>query len=288
VKIAYGSSQPRRLVAVVTPVPRFPLTADEVISVRHLRKYLGAFDRYIVASQSLPEDFSDFALKQFPASYFSNHLSYNRLLLTKEFYRAFAAYEYILIYQLDCLVFADNLEEWCRQGWDYVGAPWLKNEAFPEEGFFAVGNGGFSLRRVPSALAVFRSKRLVQDPELRGSDPGRLASIYERVDSRSPVTRVMRAIKIFLHRRGYHNDVRWLTKRLADVGLYEDYFWSLGAPAYVPDFRVPTPIEALSFSFETAPRYCLAANSGRMPFGCHGWTKYDRPFWEPFLLAQSD
>jgi len=281
-------SIPRRLVAVVTPVPRFPVTSDEEISIRHLRKYLGRFDRYMIGPRRLPEGFSDFTLRQFPARYFSNHLSYNRLLLTEKFYRTFEAYEYILIYQLDCLVFAGNLEEWCRQGWDYVGAPWLRNEAVPEEGFFAVGNGGFSLRRVSSALAVLHSKRLVQDPALRGSDPGRLASIYKRLGPRFPVARLIRAIKIFLHRRGYHNNIRWLTKKLANVGLYEDYFWSLGACAYVADFRIPTPVEALNFSFETAPRYCLAANSGRMPFGCHAWTKYDRSFWEPFLLSQSD
>src|ERR1700724_4609739 len=113
----------KRLVAVVTPVPRFPLSADEEISVRHLREYLGKFDRYIVGFQSLPKEFSDFKLKKFPGKHFVSVYAYNRLMLTKNFYRAFAAYEYILIYQLDCLVFSPSLEDWCRKGWDYVGAP---------------------------------------------------------------------------------------------------------------------------------------------------------------------
>ena len=42
--------------------------------------------------------------------------------MKEKFYRAFADYEYILIYQLDCLVFASSLEEWCGKGWDYVGS----------------------------------------------------------------------------------------------------------------------------------------------------------------------
>jgi hypothetical protein len=277
-----------RLVAVVVPVARFPLTADEEISVRHLRKYLGGFDRYIIGPQRLPKEFSDFKLKRFPAQYFTGVYEYNRLLLTEEFYRAFAAYEYILIYQLDCLVFASNLDEWCRKGWDYVGAPWLKNMANPEEGFSAVGNGGLSLRRVRSALAVFRSKTKVPDEHLRRPPPGRLRSIYDRINPSSPLRRFIRKTKTVFHFQSYKNNVPLRAQQVADRNYHEDYFWSYEARRYAEDFRIPEPVEALPFSFETAPRYCLTANSGRMPFGCHAWTKYDRTFWEPFLLPPSD
>ena len=273
--------------AVVTPIPRFPLSADEKISMRHLRKYLGAFDRYIIGPRSLPKEFSDFKLKRFPEKYFTGVFEYNRLLLTEKFYRAFAAYEYILIYQLDCLVFAGNLEEWCRKGWDYVGAPWLNNLDKPEEGFLAVGNGGFSLRRVPSALAVFRSRRPVDDPEMRGADPGSLRFVYERLGAESTLARFIRQTKTWLHRHGYKNNVPRRAQHLAHHNYHEDYFWAYEAARYVEHFRIPTPREALDFSFEMAPGYCLAANSGRMPFGCHAWTKYDRAFWEPFLLPPS-
>jgi hypothetical protein len=274
----------RRLVAVVVPVGRLPLTADEQISMRHLRKHLSAFDRYIIGPQSLPQQFSDFKLKRFPDRYFAGVYEYNRLLLTEKFYREFEAYEYILIYQLDCLVLAGNLEEWCRKGWDYVGAPWLKNMADPAEGFAAVGNGGFSLRRVRSALAVFRSKVPVDDPEMRGADPGQLRFLYKRLGNNSMPERFIRRTKTWLHRHGYKNDVPRRALHLADLQYHEDYFWAYEAGRYVKEFRIPAPPEALDFSFETAPRYCLAANSGRMPFGCHAWAKYDREFWEPFLL----
>jgi hypothetical protein len=287
VKIFREPNPPEWLVAVVIPVVRFPLSAEEEISMRHLRKYLGGFDRYIIGPQRLPKEFLDFKLKRFPERYFTGVYEYNRLLLTEKFYRAFAAYEYILIYQLDCLVFAGNLEEWCRKGWDYVGAPWFKNLANPHEGFSAVGNGGLSLRRVRSAVAVFRSKLPVEDPEMRGADPGRLRFIYERLGSASPFRRFIRGTKTMLHRYGYKNNVPRRTQQLADVNYHEDYFWAYEAGRYVDDFRIPAPLEALGFSFETAPRYCLEANSGRMPFGCHAWTKYDRSFWEPLLLPPS-
>ena len=271
----------------MVPVPRFPLSPDEEISVRHLRKHLGGFDRYMIGPRSLPKEFSDFKLKRFPTRYFTGLYEYNRLLLTEKFYRAFADYEYILIYQLDCLVFAGNLEEWCQKGWDFVGAPWLKNSENPEEGFAGVGNGGLSLRRVRGALAVFRSRRPVDDPEMRGADPGTFRFVYERLGAGSPVARVIRRTKTWMHRRGYKNNVPRRTHILADDNYHEDYFWAYEAGRYVVGFRIPEPREALNFSFETAPRYCLAVNSGKMPFGCHAWTKYDRAFWEPFLLPPS-
>jgi hypothetical protein len=44
--------------------------------------------------------------------------------------------------------------------------------------------------------------------------------------------------------------------------------------------------EALRFAFEAAPRECFERNGRRMPFGCHAWEKFDRGFWEPFLLRE--
>lgn len=284
VKLLYERSRPKRLVAVVTPVVRLPLSGEEEISLRHLREYLGGFDRYIIGLQRLPKTFFDFKLRRFPVHCFKDRYSYNRLLMTEAFYRAFAKYEYILIYQLDCLVFASNLEEWCRKAWDYVGAPWLNNPEDPSQGFSRVGNGGLSLRRVKSALAVLRSEHLVEDPRVLGEQVGRMRFIYERLKPPSQVKRAIRGAKTLLYRSGYHNNVRWLAQNLANVDVNEDLFWSIKAPRFVADFRIPIPFQALDFSFELAPRYCFQANSGRLPFGCHAWAKYDRDFWQPFLL----
>ena len=280
-----GNTSHKRLVAVVTPVVKFPLSAEEEISLRHLRKYLGGFDRYIIGPQKLPKEFSDFTLLRFPARYFADRYGYNRLLLMTRFYRAFAEYEYILVYQLDCLVFGSNLEEWCGKGWDYVGAPWLRDPEDPTKGFSAVGNGGLSLRRVQSALEVLTSKQFLEDPKTRGLKPGHHSKIiYEHLESRPQLKRMIVAGKTFLHGWGYHNNVRWLVRKMARDKSHEDLFWSYEARKVVRDFRIPEPREALEFSFELAPRYCFEMNCGRLPFGCHAWSKYDREFWEPFLL----
>jgi thiol-disulfide isomerase/thioredoxin len=75
---------------------------------------------------------------------------------------------------------------------------------------------------------------------------------------------------------------------LVKLNYHEDYFWAFEAPKVMNDFRIPVPREALEFSFEVAPAYCFAENSGRLPFGCHAWKKHDPKFWRPFLLRESD
>jgi hypothetical protein len=269
----------------VTPVVRFPLSPEEEISLRHLRAHLGRFDRYIIGQQSLPNDFSDFSLLQFPVRYFNDRFGYNRLVLMEEFYRAFTEYEYILVYQLDSLVFASDLEDWCRKGWDYVGAPWLRDTEDPTKGFSVVGNGGFSLRKVQRAIEVLTSKQFLEDPKTRGSQTGpRSKIIRDRLESTPLLKRLFVAGKTFLHRCGYHNNVRWAVRDTVRTNRHEDHFWAYDARKFVKQFRIPSPQEALEFSFELAPRYCFEVNGARLPFGCHAWFRYDRDFWEPFLL----
>jgi hypothetical protein len=61
-------------------------------------------------------------------------------------------------------------------------------------------------------------------------------------------------------------------------------FWANRGSHYYPGFKL-APIEvALKFGFECVPRYCYRLNNNELPFGCHAWEKYDKKFWEPFLL----
>ncbi len=113
-------------VIITVPVYRLPLTPDEKTSIRHLRHYLGGFDITIIAPESLhlaEPLLADLPVMRFDPAYFKGIAGYNQLMLSTEFYRRFQKYEYILIYQLDCLVFSSDLSAWCQKGWDYVGAP---------------------------------------------------------------------------------------------------------------------------------------------------------------------
>jgi hypothetical protein len=269
----------KKLVAVVTPVYRLPLNAQEEISFKHLRLYLGKFDRYIIAPKTLSVAWPDFRIRYFNNVFFSGISEYSRLLVTKQFYQAFAEYEYILIYQLDCLVFSSDLEYWCAQHWDYAGAPWFRDyESNSAGGFWAVGNGGLSLRHVASALAVLESKLFYDDPVERGKT--RYFQMSPRLGA------LACSSKTFLHRHGYRNTIKWYLKKSAgERDFHEDRFWAFDARRFMPQFRIPSPQEAVAFSFECAPQYCFKANSERLPFGCHAWTKWDCNFWKPYLLA---
>lgn len=273
-------NRPRKnaTVAIVVPHHRFPLTADEETSLRHLRHHLGGFDTYWVGPAGVAFEGRDFRVQTFDPAFFATHAGYNRLLMSKVFYEAFAAYEFMLVYQLDCLVFNGALEAWCHKGWDYVGAPWIdEGRDGAADTFRSVGNGGLSLRRVSRHLEVLNARALRHDPlEYAWQTP--------RATSLPFLQRIERRIRRNFYAIGVGNDINACVHDWLGRGLYEDGFWATQARYFCPDFRIPDAREALPFSFETAPSFCFQENGGRLPFGCHAWAKNDRAFWKPYLL----
>jgi hypothetical protein len=77
-------------------------------------------------------------------------------------------------------------------------------------------------------------------------------------------------------------------KRWRRFPFYEDSFWSIEAPKFDREFRVPTAEEALPFAFEVDPRWCYEKNNRKLPFGCHAWAKYDKEFWMEVLNKDAD
>jgi hypothetical protein len=266
-------------VAVVVPAYKRPqFTSDEEISFRHLEHFLGRYDKFLVVPKSLDIERPGFHLQRFPDSYFGSAVANNKLMLSSIFYRAFREYEYILIYHLDALVFSDGLLEWCAADWDYVGAPWLQSADSPWVGTPRVGNGGLSLRKVASFLRVLSSNKYWIDPE----------RYWQSVSSGKP-----------WYARGVHLPQKWFkhihrfngVQREAELWPLrpdgtknEDHFWSDRAQYYDPQFKVAPFEVGLRFAFEVVPRQCFEINQYDLPFGCHAWPRYDRSFWEPYLL----
>lgn len=153
-------AEKKKQVAVVVPVWRAKLTADERCSLEQLQRVLGNYPRFFVAPLSLQPAYGrlgrGFQTTRFPDSFFRNYRSYSHLLLSPSFYEAFAAYEYILIYQLDAFVFSDRLRDFCAQGYDYIGAPVRYSAPVWRLADARVGNGGLSLRRVSSCRRIAR------------------------------------------------------------------------------------------------------------------------------------
>lgn len=272
---------PSRLVAIVVPLStRAELAPDEQVSLRHLRRHLGRYDRFLLAPEGLDPGLDDFRVKRFPRRFFGSAAAHGRLLYSWKFYKCFEDYEYVFFYHLDSLVFSDQLEDWCRAGIDYIGPPWIPCEDSPWVKQARVGNGGFTLLRVASALRVFANRYRAEpktywlDTFSRNARPW-MVRVVERIARAAPRMPVVRALA-----------GEWRRSESPEAcGRNNDLFWSDRAVGYLPEFRVATLEQGLRFGFEVAPRRCLEMAGGRMPFGCHAWARYDRAFWEPHLLA---
>lgn len=270
------SVTPRKLAAVVlTLSTKTDYTPDEELAFRHVRHHLSRYDKYVLIPSDHPAIYPGFIPKRFPPRFFGSAQAHGRLLLSEGFYRAFLDYEYILIVHLDALVFGDELIDWCRRGYDFIGAPWLISPDTPHITESKVGNGGFSLRRVRSFLRVLASREYFVDPD----------EYWRRYCERS--SRMAQAVnwpRKYVKRLGFFNDVKWHVKWAVHGDVHEDRFWAEYATHYDPSFRIAPVGEALRFAFEAEPRRSFERIGSRLPFGAHRWQKFDRAFYEPYLL----
>lgn len=258
-------------VAIVIPTHKSSLNSDDLISLKHLRKFLNGYDKYFVIPEKVSSkkfNQNGFKYLKFPNNFFGTWRGYNELLLQKGFYKNFEKYDFILIYQLDVLVFSDQLLEWCNSGYDYLAPPWFRpvigtlthKKGLPPSG----GNGGFSLRKVKSALKV-------------------LKEVEKRVTRNSNSDRIRKFWMIWAILTGKSHQI-WLNAPADNYPFAEDGFWSLEAPKYLSSYKVAPFKEALKFGFERFPRKCFQLSNNKLPFGVHAWKKYDEVFWKPYIL----
>jgi hypothetical protein len=265
----------KELVCVVIPLYKNTLTHYEQISLNQCLKILKNYPIYFVKPQALSIDeisknAENLRVESFSNDYFESVQSYNRLMLSEEFYGRFAQYEFMLIYQLDAYIFRDELTDWCHKGYDYIGAPWrieidfdskvkefiwnfkkkialwfdLKENIYgkygPKEIIFkrSVGNGGFSLRRVGKFLNL--------------------------------IPKHQKTIEKYLQLAHSH------------PAYNEDAFWCIELNRYYNRLRIPDWKIALKFGVEQLPQKAYQLNGG-LPFGCHAWDIYETDFWKQFI-----
>ena len=108
--------------------------------------------------------FPEIKVKRIDGKWFKSLDSYNSMCVSKWFYEMFSEYEYMLICQLDVWLNKDDILEWCKKGYDYIGAPIVVSTArwhnyrIDTDGNViitpAVGNGGFSLRKISTFIEI--------------------------------------------------------------------------------------------------------------------------------------
>jgi hypothetical protein len=158
--------------------------------------------------------------------------------------------------------------------YDYIGAPWKRGWDSAEEDspFIGVGNGGFCLRKVKSHLRVLKSFSYINKPSF-------LAKSWFNRNLRHKLSSVPSVVLDLTLR----NNTYFLFNNYRGN---EDVFWGQVAFENFNWFNVAPIDEAIKFSFELHPHSLFLKNQENLPFGCHGWWKYDFEFWKPFILKE--
>jgi len=267
------------------------LTDYEIISLKRCYEVLFSYDIRLIVPENLnvshyrkylPNPTFDFIDPIWQSTY----ANFNKLKIASFLYKRYSCFEYILFYEPDAYVFSNELDFWCNKGYDYIGAPWFTNCKSYESGnqLWRIGNGGFSLRKIQSHLHLLRNLKFIEFvysyPDF--SIKGHIANI----------DRLYEQFNTVISKEKSHFEENFVGN--------EDGFWSLYSKdlidefinsnktklawvfkkAIIKQFNVPTPMEAVGFSFEQSPRYLFELNQNKLPFGCHAWHKYDILFWK--------
>lgn len=250
------------------------ISTYEQISLQQCQKVLGKYPIRLVCPRDISIDCYRHVVPSLEIDYvspkwMSTYQMYNKLKTSPFLYKRYHNYEFMLTYELDAFVFRDELEYWCSQDYDYIGAPWFEGQhKATEDSFFAgVGNSGFSLRRVDQCLRSLYSFSYVYAPK----------DIWNHWLS---IGRPIRgAISVAKNSTITNNTFSLFNSYLGQ----EDFFWGKHINQNFDWFRIPPEQEAWKFSFEVNPKVLFERNNRQLPFGCHAWWKYDLDFWRPHI-----
>jgi hypothetical protein len=269
----------------MVPLPTPDLSPEDEVSMRHLRRHLDAYDKFLLVPQGMQVEQPGFKVMELDRRHFGSAANHNRMLYRTDFWERFADYEYVLMYHLDALVFSDQLEEWCSKGLDYIGAPFIRCDGAPWVKEERVGNGGFALYRVSSVLRVLWN-RYLQDPSKFYED-----RCWRFIEFQQKLLRPVRAAAPSWMRGRATAPLVQKLRKMDHIEVNQrgnDLFWSDAAKELLPGFKVGSFEEGLAFAFEMEPRRCLERTGGKLPFGCHAWARYDRAFWEAYTIKAGE
>lgn len=244
---------------VAIPIYKNQFAQDEIISITRTIEILGMQYKIVfIAPEKIRsvKEFPDIAILHFPDLYFESIASYNRLLISLEFYLRFYEYDYLLICQNDCYLFENNLEYFINLNFDYIGAPWITHaqekfwrgyiKVLPQLGcklLFSyltnkksihVGNGGFSLRKISAFKNVLQNH----------------------------------------------------SKKISNIRMQEDQIVSVAFPYLDSNFSIASLNIALSFSFDADAAIAFQMNNYQLPMCAHkfrGYDDVDASFWKKYI-----
>lgn len=265
-------------IAIVLPVYKEEITPFEQISLNQCFAILDNYPIVFLSSKKMEngifhKKYCDVAHFIFiENSYFESIKSYNYLMLSEWFYEFFLSFKYILIYQLDCFVFRDELCIWANRGYSYIGAPWLFKDFADgnKTNHHDVGNGGFSLRNVKHCIEILNSSKKVFSFK---------EYIFNLKNSQKSLI-FLRALKHFIMKP---EKIYYSFKTIRHyAAINEDEVFAIAGNRF-EFFNIPHGQVAISFAFEKEPKKSFQLNNKQLPFGCHAWNKYGINFYRPIF-----
>ena len=240
--------------AIVIPIYKESLTPEEIISLKQCYKVLNKHKIFFAAPTNL--DIIPYKaiigniinIERFEDKYFESISGYNSLMLSSEFYKRFKNNEYILIYQLDCHVFKDELDFWCDQGYDFIGSPWLDYK------YYNLNNYQKLFFQLKMKISTIISPTKISKERLTNQVGNGGFSL--------------RNTKVFYNVCLQHNSNKLQKFKDSNdsAGMYnEDVYWSF----FAKNIKKPSYKKALKFSIDNGVSIGLNFNNGKVPFGCH-------------------
>ena len=210
---------------------------------------------------------ANYKFEYFDKDCFSSIQSYSKLCLNPDLYKRFETYDYMFLFQLDGWIFKDELEYWCNQNFDYIGAPWFEGyENANEKSRFITpsGNGGVFLRKIDKFIVCCSKLSKIQN--MRYYNFEHFKTYY----------------------KGHYNQIRYYFAKSNSVkanisNANEDYIVVNFFNKLDKTFKVAPPEIALRFSFENLPARLYEMNDKLLPFSCHAWERYGKDFYKDFI-----
>lgn len=265
---AYAQSAPQRFngnnydekSVVITFVWR-DMNLKERCFFRQNVKILGQHPFCIVHPKSysvdyLKQEYPGLSSLALDDTHFQSVWTYNNMMLSPWFYDLFSDFEYMLICQTDAYVFSDQLNHWVSLGYDYIGAPWMLNDKPYER---LIGQWVIRvLKKQPIRNNRLHSAHLFHNVGNGGFSLRRISKMKEIMERNQELVQSV---------HGKHEKM-------------EDIFISIILKAK-ENLNIPHWKQALYFSFEKAPAWCLKLTKGVFPFGCHDTNaRYWDSFWK--------
>lgn len=256
---------------LVTFLHKKKINSYEKICLKQINNKFKDIDKFVVTFNNeeieklIDKFFFKFKKIFFNRKYFKSTLTYNKLCSSIEFYEKFTDYKYILICHLDTYVNYNNINQYIKLDYSYIGAPSAYKSFFDKKKLTRVKlfcNGGFCLRKVDHFLMVLKSNKLKL--------PINKYIFYDFIKSRKNFTNFIKLFFQTLAQTSRSRGSYFAEKFYAN----EDVFWSYYAKFFYENFHIPNKSTCLNFAFDGNPSFFFQKNNNKIPMAFHGYYEY--------------